>query len=73
MRTRLPTPLRRPRSERRGQHPEPALAGAEPEARVREAGGPEDLAHYGCCCGFQFEAAVNTSVRCPHCGSGQAW
>ena len=41
--------------------------------RVREAGGPVDRACYSCHCGFVFEAKVSTTVRCPHCGAGQAW
>jgi hypothetical protein len=45
----------------------------DPEARVREAGGPEDRAQYACSCGMVFLAFVSTSVACPHCGTGQAW
>ncbi|HEY7952833.1 MAG TPA: hypothetical protein VID70_07575 [Solirubrobacteraceae bacterium] len=41
--------------------------------KVREAGGPIDLASYVCLCGFAFAAAVSTSVACPHCGEPQAW
>jgi predicted Zn-ribbon and HTH transcriptional regulator len=41
--------------------------------RVREAGGPVDHACYSCQCGFVFQAKVSTTVRCPHCGAGQAW
>lgn len=41
--------------------------------KVREAGGPIDLASYVCLCGFAFAAAVSTSVVCPHCGEPQAW
>lgn len=67
---------RRP-TGRRGRHA-PARSAARtavagPEQRVREAGGPLDLAHYTCGCGLAFEAAVSASVTCPHCGSGQAW
>lgn len=43
------------------------------ERRARESGGPIDLAHYSCRCGYVFNAAVSTSVTCPHCGAGQAW
>jgi hypothetical protein len=43
------------------------------ERRHRESVAPEDTAHYGCSCGFQFQAPVSTSVSCPHCGTGQAW
>jgi hypothetical protein len=42
-------------------------------SKVREAGGPIDEASYACTCGMVFAAAVSTSVRCPHCGSAQAW
>jgi rubrerythrin len=41
--------------------------------KVREAGGPLDMAAYVCLCGFAFAAAVSTSVQCPHCGAPQAW
>ncbi len=41
--------------------------------RVREAGGPVDRASYSCQCGYLFTAPVSTSVRCPHCHTGQAW
>jgi hypothetical protein len=72
------TQTRRPAPGRRGGHlpARPAASAVSPscpEDRVREAGGPRDLALYGCSCGFQFEAAVSTSVSCPHCGTGQAW
>jgi hypothetical protein len=43
------------------------------ERRARESGGPEDRAMYTCTCGYVFQAAVSTSVACPHCGTGQAW
>jgi hypothetical protein len=43
------------------------------EGRHRASVTPEDTALYGCSCGFQFQAAVSTSVCCPHCGTGQAW
>ena len=33
----------------------------------------EDQAMYSCECGFIFQAAVSTSVGCPHCGGSQAW
>jgi hypothetical protein len=42
-------------------------------SRVREAGGPIDLASYVCLCGMVFAAAVSTTVKCPHCGAPQAW
>jgi predicted Zn-ribbon and HTH transcriptional regulator len=41
--------------------------------RAREAGGPIDRASYTCSCGYLFSAQVSTTVRCPHCGAGQAW
>jgi rubrerythrin len=41
--------------------------------RVREAGGPVDLASYVCGCGYIFSAAVSTTVVCPNCGVDQAW
>jgi hypothetical protein len=44
-----------------------------PQARERAAGGPQDLAAYCCPCGYMFEAAVSTTVGCPHCGGTQAW
>lgn len=43
------------------------------EHRLRDAGGPDDVATYHCGCGYVFEAPVSTSVRCPHCDAGQAW
>lgn len=43
------------------------------ERRMRDAGGPRDTSTYACGCGMVFEAAVTTSVSCPHCGAGQAW
>jgi hypothetical protein len=43
------------------------------ERRMRDAGGPDDRACYSCGCGFFFEAAVSTSVQCPHCDTLQAW
>jgi hypothetical protein len=45
-----------------------------PAVRSTRAGGPsQDTALYNCYCGFVFEAAVSTSVGCPHCGGTQAW
>ena len=43
------------------------------EQRARLSGGPLDTAHYACECGYCFDAAVSTTVTCPHCGTGQAW
>jgi hypothetical protein len=41
--------------------------------RTRQGGPTQDHALYTCQCGFVFEAAVSTSVGCPHCGGTQAW
>lgn len=40
---------------------------------MRISSAPQDLAHYGCACGYLFTARVATSVTCPHCGAAQAW
>ena len=42
-------------------------------SRRRLHGPTQDTAVYHCHCGFVFEAAVSTSVGCPHCGGDQAW
>jgi predicted Zn-ribbon and HTH transcriptional regulator len=34
---------------------------------------PLDSMQYGCQCGYQFTASVETGVRCPHCGTTLAW
>jgi hypothetical protein len=70
------------RPERRA-HPLPRVSAPVPpppfvpdhphERRARESGGPIDRAQYTCGCGMVFQAAVSTSVACPHCGAGQAW
>ncbi len=52
---------------------EAARPGDPDVARVREAGGPMDVASYSCQCGYFFCAPVSTTVACPHCGSDQAW
>lgn len=83
MPSRIPITIRRlrPATPRRGYRPperpevpapapRPPLA---PEARAREAGGPEDSAHYTCTCGMVFQAPVSASVACPHCGTAQDW
>ena len=67
----------RPRLGRRAV-PDPQVApqgSAQPtvDARERASGGPEDRAAYSCACGCVFEAAVSTTVGCPHCGGTQAW
>ena len=41
--------------------------------RPRRLDVPQDQATYTCRCGYVFEAAVSTSVGCPHCGDAQAW
>lgn len=53
--------------------PVPVVADHPAERRARESGGPIDNAQYTCGCGMVFQAAVSTSVACPHCGTGQAW
>ena len=61
-------------TERRRSHPAVRRpAEATPERRVRDAGGPEDTALFSCGCGYAFEAAVTTTVACPHCAAQQAW
>jgi rubrerythrin len=59
-----------PAAERIQQHAHAVDPAAQ---RVREAGGPIDLASYTCSCGYLFSASVSTSVVCPHCGADQAW
>jgi hypothetical protein len=39
----------------------------------RQGGALQDQALYNCSCGYVFNAAVSTSVGCPHCGGTQAW
>jgi hypothetical protein len=66
----------RPLTERRPHafgRPEELVDEHAAERRHRESVAPEDSALYSCSCGFQFTAAVSTSVSCPHCGTGQAW
>ncbi|HWX86878.1 MAG TPA: hypothetical protein VNX67_01745 [Solirubrobacteraceae bacterium] len=58
------------------QHEQASSPPAAPDIAVRrnrDAGGPVDEACYPCSCGYFFIAPVSTSVRCPHCGSTQAW
>jgi hypothetical protein len=52
-----------------------AAAQAEPPAGAerRSGGAAQDTALYNCHCGYVFQAAVSTSVGCPHCGGTQAW
>jgi hypothetical protein len=85
---RRPLTERRPHVFRRPAEPEAEAASPAPEheddapgvdphllaeRRHRASVAPEDEAHYGCSCGFQFQAPVSTSVACPHCGTAQAW
>jgi hypothetical protein len=63
---RQPAPVERERAQARADD----LAD---ERRLRQSGGPHDHATYACTCGYVFDAAVSTSVACPHCGTGQAW
>jgi hypothetical protein len=46
---------------------------AQPAAERRDRDPSQDTAVYTCQCGMVFEAMVNTSVDCPHCGGQQAW
>ena len=76
--TSLPRPARRPRPRpaRPATPPPPAPSAPDPladERRARRSGGPIDRAHYGCACGYAFQADVCTTVACPHCGTQQAW
>jgi rubrerythrin len=64
--------LRRRREGRPGRVAEPRKA--QSVGRVsRRLDLPQDQATYACRCGYVFEAAVSTSVGCPHCGDSQAW
>lgn len=76
MRTRTTRPTDVRRTERRVAHPAVRATAVRPrtsEDRVREAGGPEDVAFYRCGCGYAFAEDVSTHVACPKCGTGQAW
>jgi hypothetical protein len=74
---RRPHIIGRPAAPEREPEPVKETADSDPdllaERRHRASVAPEDTAHYNCACGFQFQAAVSTSVACPHCGTGQAW
>jgi rubrerythrin len=50
-----------------------ALNEEQPLAERRDRDPSQDSAVYTCQCGMVFEAPVNTSVDCPHCGGQQAW
>jgi hypothetical protein len=43
------------------------------DPRMRRDAGPQDRALYNCGCGVTFQATVVSAVRCPHCGTHQAW
>lgn len=70
-------------AEKLGRRIRPRHTGSEPRARGRDSAPPseerrdrdpsQDTAVYTCQCGMVFEAHVNTSVDCPHCGGHQAW
>jgi len=62
------------RTRRRASHTaSPRTAARSAEQRVRDEGGPQDVAFYRCGCGCAFDGAVSTHVACPHCGTEQAW
>jgi hypothetical protein len=69
------TRTRRMRRQGRPEHmsPRPSADVDTPAPRRRHGGPTQDTALYKCQCGFVFEAAVSTSVGCPHCGGTQAW
>ena len=71
--TRLPK-RRHARPTQSNRSAPPAEPVPKPATRdARRGGGPEDRALYACMCGYAFQAAVTTSVDCPHCGTQQAW
>ncbi|MHB8658076.1 MAG: hypothetical protein ACYC91_09000 [Solirubrobacteraceae bacterium] len=57
---------------RRSGRPE-TISGLPRTRSPRDRGPLQDHALYTCHCGYVFEAAVSTTVDCPHCGTGQAW
>jgi hypothetical protein len=61
------------RSHRAGRTLRPVRPAPAAQDRAKRSGGPADTALYSCSCGFAFQAAVTTSVGCPHCGTSQAW
>lgn len=64
----------RERPQRRFGSTESVASGSAPAARHRHHHDPvQDTAVYNCTCGFVFEADVQTTVGCPHCGAEQAW
>jgi hypothetical protein len=64
-----------PDARRRADQADPAHrpGGDTFEWDMRRSDGPTDAAFYDCGCGYKFTARVATTVRCPHCGTGQAW
>jgi hypothetical protein len=74
---RRPHVFGRPGAPEPAAEPPPETLATDPdllaERRHRASVAPEDQAHYGCSCGYQFQAPVSTSVACPHCGTAQAW
>jgi hypothetical protein len=57
-------------------NPEVKVTRVTSRPQSRRAAQPEaefDRTTYSCGCGFVFQAAVSTSVACPHCGDAQAW
>ncbi len=65
------TTTRLAREQRR--RPAPQDVRASERIRAQRTTAPMDRALYRCQCGHSFNAAVTTSVGCPHCGTGQAW
>jgi hypothetical protein len=75
----------RARSRQSVESPTPPEPRLEPEVKVTRMVAPVrsrraaqleselDRTTYSCSCGFVFQAAVLTSVACPHCGDSQAW
>jgi hypothetical protein len=61
----------RPRGDREGARVRPREGQPDGERRDRDLS--QDTAVYTCQCGMVFQALVNTSVDCPHCGGPQAW
>ena len=72
MATRTPTRSTSRRAPRRPAHVDRTVVRTG-EQRIREEGGPRDLAFYDCACGHGFSGAVSTHVDCPRCGADQAW
>jgi len=65
---------RRIRSRQAGTRArQPSGAADQPAVERRDRDPSQDTAVYTCQCGMVFEAPVNTSVDCPHCGGQQAW